>query len=111
MIDSQQMHYRRVHIMHVNTVLHSVVAILVGFAVGQPGPDSGTGEKGAETFLLVLAPVFIDGRRARQILAPRRTTKLARPHDERFLQQPTAFQVFDQSGNRPVRAGATSAPD
>ena len=62
-------------------------AEVVGLAKGEAGPDASASHPRAEAFGLMLAAVFVDGRGAAEILAPGRAAKLARPDDERVIEQ------------------------
>jgi len=99
-VQSQQMQDRRVQIVDVNATLDRPAAELVRRTMAHSGPDSGPGQQGCESIPIVFPPGSPDS--ARVVLKVRSPAKFARADDERILQEPSLFQIFQQSGDRSI---------
>ena len=53
----------------------------------------------------MFTPMGLDRGRARQILAPRRPSELAGPHDERIVEQPARFEIGNECRDRTIGLG------
>ena len=102
-VDAQQMQHRGVEVVDVDLAVHNAVAHVVGLTEGHTAFHSTSGHPSAEAFRLMLAAVCVNRCCAAEVLAPRRAAELTGPQDERVVQQPTSFQVFEQARNGLIR--------
>ena len=94
MVIADQFHDRGMQIVNVDFVFNGTETEFVGRAVAQTRLHPGPGHPNGKRLVIVIAPVAA--------LRVRRAAKLARPHDQRVLQQPARAQVAEQPGNRQI---------
>ena len=95
MIEPHQMQNCRVQVVHVDFVLHGVIAEFVGLAVRDARLDSATGQPDREAVRVVISTVFA--------LRERSSAKLAAPPDDRVVEQSAFLQILQQSSDRLIR--------
>ena len=83
----------RVDVGDVVPIFDGVETDLVGRTVHDAPLDAPAGEPGAEALWVVIAAVG---------LCARRSAELGPPDDDRLVEQPTLFEVFQQAGDRQV---------
>ena len=98
-VDAELMQDRRVQVVDVDRIADDVVAVVVGFAVGDARPDAAAGHPDGEAARVMIAAVVRGGQVA---LAVNRATELAAPDDERVVEQPAPLQIENQGGTRLV---------
>jgi hypothetical protein len=91
-IYSQEMEDGRMQIMNIAAILKDLITILVCNAIDRSSLDAASGKPEREGEWIVIAAVGA--------LCKWRPAKLARPYDERFIKQPSRFQVYQQSCDR-----------
>src|SRR4051812_43646699 len=91
-IDAQQVQDRGVQVMHSANAINGVHAHFIGGAVDGSAFGAAAGEPDAKSLGMVIAAVR-SGRMGR-------AAKLARPDDERFVEQAALLEILDQCGNR-----------
>ena len=84
-------------IVHVDFVLHRVVAIFVGFSVGEAGLHAAPGRPHRESLRIVIAAV--------RALRDGRATKFAAPDNQRVFQHAALFEIGEQAGDGFVDGG------
>ena len=101
-INAEEIQHRGVQVMHVNHVLHRVVAQFVSVAVAETALDRTSGHPHRKALDVVIA----SGRSAAP-LRHRRPPELAAEHDQGIFEQPAILQVLDERGGRPIHVLAT----
>ena len=104
MVDAEEMQDGGVQVMHVHGILGHIVAEVVGLAVTGAGLHAAAGHPHGEATRVVVAAGFGAVPFA---LAGDAAAELAAPDDERVLEQPATFEVFDQGGAGLVGITAT----
>ena len=103
------MQNRGVQVVHVNLVLHRAEAELVRLPESHAAAHAPSGQPGAETVRVVTAPEAVRIARAvLQILIVRRAPELARPDQQRFVEQPARLEIVDQRRDRLVHRAAAA---
>ena len=90
----KQVQDRRVQIVHRADVLHRVDAQLVGRADERAPLGAAAGQPDGEALGMMVAAVAA--------CRVRRAAEFARPHNQCFVEQAASFEIFDESGDRPV---------
>ena len=94
MVDTHQMQQCRVEIMDVHFVLDSVITVFVGGSVLETAFNSSTRHPHGKAFGVVITPVFA--------LRHRCSSKLSAPHNERIVQHPALFKIFQKASDGQV---------
>ena len=87
-VEAKQVQQRRMQVVDVHAVLDRLEAEVVRLTVAHAALRAAAGEEHTEAMRVVVAAVAI--------LAHRRATKLAAPHDQRVIQQAALLQVAQQ---------------
>src|SRR5262245_1863868 len=94
MIEAQQMEYRGVQVVDVDTVHRGLVSQLIRCAITRPASDATARQPGGKAMGIVVSPRLASRLRNRQ------AAKLATPDDQRVFEQASLFQVCQQSCDR-----------
>src|SRR3954471_3561307 len=93
-------------VMDVDRVAGDVVAVVVGFAVGEAGLDAAAGHPEGEAAAVVVAAVVVLGEGP---LGVDGAAEFASPDDQRLVQQAAVPQVLDEGGGGAVHVAALAA--
>src|SRR6187431_341284 len=91
MIQPKQMQNRSMQIMHGRNAFDGMHAKFIRSAKNGAALDAAPGEPHRESFRMMIATIA--SRRVR------RAAELARPDDQRLIEQATLLQILDQSGD------------
>src|SRR5205823_4083703 len=93
-VQAEQVQHGGVQVVHFDSPVNDVIAVLVGGALDRAAADAAAGQPHGEAVGVVFAAVAALGHRRAADLCPR--------NDERALQQAARFQILQQTRNRPV---------
>ena len=92
-IQAHQTENRGVDIGDIMAILDGMEADFIGLAVSHTALDAAAGQPGAEALRMMIAAVA---------LRAGRTAKFRAPDHNRLIEQTTAFQILEQTGDRLV---------
>ena len=102
-VNAQEMENGGVQVVNVDAIVDGAEAEVIAGAVGHAALDAAAGQPHGEAPAVVVAAVVVLGQRA---LAVDGASELAAPDDQRVVEQPALFEVFDQRGARLVGVAA-----
>src|SRR6187455_1027275 len=105
-VDAEAVEGSGLEVVDVDGAFDDVVAVVVGFAVGDAGLDAAAGHPEGEAAAVVVAavvgfgegPLGVDG-----------AAKFAPPDDQRFVEQAAVLQILDEGGGGAVHVAALAA--
>ena len=98
-LDAHEVHERGVEVVHMHRLVDDVVAVVVGFSVGDAGLRAAAGEPHGEATRMVVAAVIV---LCKDALAVGGAAEFSAPDDERVVEHAEAFEVLDERGLRLV---------
>src|SRR5688500_7061459 len=90
MIQTQQVQYGRVEIIHVHRVLRYVVSKIIGFTIADTGFDPTAGHPNGVTLRMMITPIVIYAEVSLAIVC---SSEFTTPDNKRLIQQASLLQV------------------